>query len=114
MEKRNVWEVSNIKSGRKVIGCRWVLKKKRNGYHRARLVAQGFFQTPGVDFPDNFATVTHDTSFRTVLSLIQKWGCKAFALDVETAFFHGRLEEEILMRLPEGYDLVEMKGRKGY
>jgi hypothetical protein len=115
MEKRNVWEVINIKSmpkGRKVIGCRWVFKKKWNGDHRARLVAQGFSQVPGVDFSENFAPVIDDTSFRTVLSLIQKWGCKSFTLDVETAFLHGRLEEEIFMKLLEGYDPVGMKNEE--
>jgi hypothetical protein len=56
---------------RKLIGCRWVFKKKRNGDHRARL---GFSQVPGVGFSENFAPVIDDTSFRMVLSLIQKWG----------------------------------------
>jgi hypothetical protein len=97
---------------RKVIGCKWVFKKKRNRDHRARLVAQGFSQVPGVDFSENFAPVIDDTSFRIVLSLIQKWGCKAFALDVETAFLHGSLEEEIYMRIPEGYDPEELRGEK--
>jgi hypothetical protein len=115
MEKRNVWQIINqsiMPKERKVIGCRWVFKKKRNGDQRARLVAQGFSQVPGVDFSENFAPVIDDTSFRIVLSLIQKWGYQAFALDVETAFLHGTLEEEIYMRIPEGYDPEELRGEK--
>jgi hypothetical protein len=91
MEKRKVWDIIDINrvpKGRKVIGCRWVFKKKRNGDHRAILVAQGFLQVPGVYFSENFAPVIDDTSFRIVLSLIKKWDCKAFSLDVETAFLH--------------------------
>jgi hypothetical protein len=90
-----------------------VFKKKRNGDHRARIVAQGFSQVPGVNFSESFAPVIDDTSFRTVLSLIQKWSCKAFALDIETAFLHGSLEEEIYMRIPEGYVPEEKIGEKG-
>jgi hypothetical protein len=50
------------------------VQEERNGDHRARLVAQGISHVPGVDFSENFAPVIDDTSFRIVLSLIQKWG----------------------------------------
>jgi hypothetical protein len=116
MEKRNVWQIINqtmIPKQRKVIGCKWVFKKKRDEYHRARLVAQGFSQVSRVDFTENLAPVIDDTSFRIVPSLIQKWGCKAFALDIETNFLHGSLEEEIYMRIPEGYDPEELRDEKG-
>jgi hypothetical protein len=61
---------------------------------------------PRGGIPENFAPVIDDTSFRTVLSLIRKCGCKAFALDVETAFLLESLEEEIYMTMLEWYDPV--------
>jgi hypothetical protein len=64
-------------------------------------------QVPGVDFSEDFAPVIDGTSFRIVLSLIQIWGYKAFALDFEIAFLHGSVEEEIYTRMPEGYDPEE-------
>ena len=42
----------------RLVGCRWVFKVKRNGVYRARLVAKGFSQIPGVDFTDNYSPVT--------------------------------------------------------
>jgi hypothetical protein len=118
-KKEEVWQIiinqAIMPKGRKVIGCKWVFKKKRNGDHRARLVAQGFSQVSGVYFSENFEPVIDDTSFRIVLSLIQKWGCKAFALDIETAFLHGSLEEEIHMRIPEWRnEIEERRGQKGF
>ena len=37
---------------RRLVGCRWVFKVKRNGTYCARLVAKGFSQIPGVDFTE--------------------------------------------------------------
>jgi len=109
MKTRKVWDVvdlDKVPDGRKIIGCKWVFKKKRNGIQRARLVALGFNQVPGIDFSENFAPVIDDATFRLVLTLIQRENLKAYSLDVETAFLHGELEEEIYMKKPRGYEEV--------
>jgi len=46
-----------------VIGCKWVFKTKLNAEgqierYKARLVAQGFSQIPGIDFDEMFVSVT--------------------------------------------------------
>jgi hypothetical protein len=51
------------------------------------LVAQGYSQIPGVDFSENYAPVINDTTFRVVLSLIQKESMMTYALDIEKAFY---------------------------
>jgi hypothetical protein len=79
----------------------------------ARLVSQGYSQVPEIDFSKNFAPVIDNTTFRAVLSLIQKEKITVYALDVQTAFLHGESEEEIFMKIPEGYtedqEFYEMK-----
>jgi Reverse transcriptase (RNA-dependent DNA polymerase) len=109
MKTREVWNVvslDKVPEGRKIIGCKWVFKKKRNGVQRARLVALGYSQVPGIDFSENFAPVIDDATFRLVLTLIQRENLEAYSLDVETAFLHGKLEEEIYMKKPKGYKEV--------
>jgi hypothetical protein len=99
METRKVWDVVGfdaVPKERKIIGCKWVLKKKRNGIQRAKLVALGYSQVPGIDFSKNFAAVI-DATFRLVLILIQRRQLKAYSLDEETSFLHGELDEEIYM-----------------
>ena len=54
---------AKIPKNRRLIGNKWLLKLKRDGMYRARLVALGYSQIRGVDYTDNFAPVAHDVSF---------------------------------------------------
>ena len=57
MKERNVWRIvkkSEVPDGRRLIGHKWVFKKKKNGVYRARLVALGYNQVPGIDFTEHF------------------------------------------------------------
>jgi Reverse transcriptase (RNA-dependent DNA polymerase) len=105
MNKKQVWEVIkkvDIPQNRRTIKCKWIFKIKRNGVYRARLVACGYSQVPGVDFNESFAPVINDVSFRIMLISKLIWKLKACIVDVETAFLHGELQEEIYMDVPDG------------
>ena len=66
------------------------------------MVACGYSQIPGVDFTEHFAPVVNDVSFRIMLIAEIKWQLTSKIIDVETAFLHGNLDEEIYMNCPEG------------
>ena len=105
MESKKVWETikkEDVPMERRTIKCKWIFKIKRNGVFRARLVACGYSQIPGVDFNESFAPVINDVSFRVMLIAKLMWGLQASIIDVETAFLHGDLSEEIYMNIPEG------------
>jgi len=105
MSKKEVWEVmkkEDIPKNRRTIKCKWIFKIKRNGVFRARLVACGYSQIPGIDFNESFAPVVNDVSFRIMLIAKLIWDLQANIIDVETAFLHGELQEEIYMNVPEG------------
>ena len=106
MERRNVWELVDKKElppGRQPIGSKWVFKRKKNGVYRARLVALGYNQIPGIDFTDNFSPVTSDTTIKILLVCMIKNGWFSQVIDIETAFLEGRLNEDIYMKIPIGY-----------
>jgi Reverse transcriptase (RNA-dependent DNA polymerase) len=69
---------------------------------RARLVACGYRQIPGIDFNESFAPVVNNVSFQIMLIAKLIWDIQASIVDVETAFLHGDLQAEIYMNVPEG------------
>jgi hypothetical protein len=106
MEKCKVWsliEKDEIGEGRKAIGNRWVFVEKRDGTLRARLVALGYYQVAGIDFSNHYSPVLCDTSFRIILTIIQKLKLRAWSIDIETAFLNGELTEEMYMKIPDGF-----------
>jgi Reverse transcriptase (RNA-dependent DNA polymerase) len=100
MTKKEVWEVmkkEDIPQDRRTIKCKWIFKIKRNGMFRARLEACGYSQIPGIDFNESFAPVVNNVSFRIMLIAKLIWNQQASIVDVEMAFLHGDLQEEILI-----------------
>ena len=69
---------------------------------RARLVACGYSQIPGVDFQNSYAPTISDVTWRILIVLMILKRYKAKIIDVETAFLYGELEEDIYMENPEG------------
>ena len=107
MIERGVWRKTdrkNIPNNRRLIGNKWVFKIKRDGTYRARLVALGYSQIPGVDCTDNFAPVAHDVSFRIALARMME---DSLVMNVETAFLYGDIEEEIFMKSPIGMEEID-------
>ena len=109
MIERGVWRKTDrkkIPNNRRLIGNKWVFKIKRDGTYRARLVALGYSQIPGVDYTDNFAPVAHDVSFRIALARMMVEKLDSLVMDVETAFLYGDIEEEIFMS-PVGMEEID-------
>ena len=107
MINRGVWrKIDNAKipENRRLIGNKWVFKIKRDGTYRARLVALGYSQIPGVEYTDNFTPVAHDVSFRIALARMMVEKLDSLVMDVETAFLYGDIEEEIFMKSPVGME----------
>ena len=106
MIRRGVWRhhsKSKVAADRRIIGCKWIFRIKNDGRHRARLCAIGYTQVAGVDYQDNFAPVVNDVAFRIAIIMMLVNGWDADIVDIETAFLYGDLEEEIYMKVPEGY-----------
>uniref|UniRef100_A0A2N9GSV6 Reverse transcriptase Ty1/copia-type domain-containing protein n=1 Tax=Fagus sylvatica TaxID=28930 RepID=A0A2N9GSV6_FAGSY len=106
--RNQTWTLVPSHSSQNLIGCKWVFRVKRKAdgtveRHKARLVAKGFHQQFGVDYDETYSPVIKPTTVRTVLSLAISSGWCLRQIDIQNAFLHGTLKEEVFMSQPPGY-----------
>lgn len=106
LKQNNTWEIVEIPKETKTIGCKWIYKTKLQAdgtldKYKARSVAKGYNQTEGIDYTETFAAVSRMTTLRTLLSLAstEKW--HLHQMDVQNAFLHRDLHEEVYMNIPQ-------------
>ena len=107
--KNQTWSLVPPPSNVKIIGCKWVfkLKHKPDGNidrYKARLVAQGFHQTYGIDFFETFSPVVKPCTIRLVISIVVSSNRPIKQLDVHNAFLNGDLQEQVFMMQPPGFE----------
>jgi len=72
--KNDTWNIVDRPKSRDVIGCRTILRNKCRpdgtiDKRKARVVAQGFSQRPGLDYRDTFVPVARLSSVRLLIAL---------------------------------------------
>ena len=74
------------------------------------MVAKGYTQLQGLDYLDTFSQVAKIGTLRLhlAISTAKKWSITQ--LDVSNTFLNGDLDEEIYMKLSEGYE--NLTGKK--
>lgn len=115
MKKNKTWTLVNLPKGRKAIGLKWVYKVKREpdgriAKYKARIVAKGYIQKQSIDYEEVFASVARIETVRVILALAGSSGWWVHHLDVKSAFLNGRLNEEVYVMQPEGF---EKNGEEG-
>ena len=85
-----------------MVGSKWLFHTKYRSdgsieHYKARLVAQGFSQIPGLDYSHTFSPVFKASTIWVVLSLVVIYNWTLHLLDVNNAFLHGHLNELVYM-----------------
>ncbi|GJY44007.1 putative RNA-directed DNA polymerase [Tanacetum coccineum] len=106
--KNGTWSLVPRASTTNVVDGKWVyrLKRDKNGAiirYKARFVAKGCRQQPGIDFHETFSPVVKSTTIRAVLSLAVTNDWPLRQLDIQNAFLHGNLKEQVYMKQPPGF-----------
>ena len=101
----------------KPVGYKWVFVRKRNEKneiirYKARLVAQGFSQRPGIDYDETYSPVMDAITFRYLISLTVSKKLEMRLMDVVTAYLYGSLDSDIYMKIPEGFKMPEALSTK--
>lgn len=116
LDVNGTWNLVNLPSGKRAIGCKWVFTVKVNpdgsvARLKARLVAKGYAQTFEVDYSDTFSPVDKLTSIRLFISMAATHHWPLHQLDIKNAFLHGDLQEEVYMEQPPGFVAQGESGR---
>ena len=98
----------DILRGREVVSLKWIYKIKLNQKgdvqkHKARLVARGFTQKPGIDFYETLSSVARLETIRNVIVVAAQKKWKIFQLDVKSTFLNGKLDEVIYVEQPQRF-----------
>lgn len=92
-----------------IIGSKWIFRIKHNydgsiQQYKARLVAQGFHQTLGIDFHETFSPVIKPPTIRLILTLAASHNWPVLQLDINNAFLNGHLQEKVFMYQPQDFE----------
>ena len=99
------------------VGFKWVFIRKRNENnevvrYKARLVAQGFTQRPGIDFNETYSPVMSGITFRYLISLALQNHLSMQLMDVVTEYLYGSLDSDIYMKVPGEISVPNASAKK--
>ncbi|KAK4385444.1 putative mitochondrial protein [Sesamum angolense] len=108
LHKNNTRDLTPLPKGQKIIGCRWILKLKLKtdgmvDKYKANLVAKGHNQVECIDYVDSFSLVAKVVTARMLLAIAASKNWLLHHVDVNNAFLHRYLEEDIYRQPPKGY-----------
>ena len=97
------------------VGYKWVFVQKRNEKneitrftrYKAQFVAQGFLQRPDIDYDETYAPVMDVITFGFLISLVVRENLDMRLMDVVTTYLYGSLDNNIFIKIPEGYKMPE-------
>ncbi|GJU62441.1 ribonuclease H-like domain-containing protein [Tanacetum coccineum] len=106
---QKVWVLVDLPKGKRVIGTKWVFRNKKDDrgiviLNKARLVAQGHTQEKDIDYDEFFVPVARTKAIRLFLAYASFMGFMVYHMDVKSDFLYGRIEEEVYVYQPLGFE----------
>ncbi|GJV24348.1 putative ribonuclease H-like domain-containing protein [Tanacetum coccineum] len=106
---QEVWTLVDLPNRKRAIGTKWVFRNKKDERgivirNKARLVAQGYTQEEGIDYDEVFAPVARIEAIRLFLAYASFKDFVVYQMDVKSAFLYGKIEEEVYVCQPPGFE----------
>ncbi|MBW0540441.1 hypothetical protein O181_080156 [Austropuccinia psidii MF-1] len=91
-----------------ILGTKWVFTKKPDRF-KARLVARGFRQIPGINYDETFAPTPTFNSLQLLFSTACLKNWKICTFDVKVAFLHSIIDKPVYVWPPMGMNIPKNK-----
>ncbi|GJW14385.1 putative ribonuclease H-like domain-containing protein [Tanacetum coccineum] len=106
---QEVWTLVDLLNRKKAICTKWVFRNKKDERgivirNKARLVAQGYTQEEGINYDEVFAPVARIEAIRLFLAYASFKDFVVYQMDVKNAFLYGKIEEEVYVYQPPGFE----------
>lgn len=106
LQTRNTWKKVGYPAGKQVLPVKWVFTYKfdEEGYlikAKARICVRGDLQI--LDREDTAAATLAARTFRTLMAIAAAFDLDMKQFDATNAFINSWLDEEVFIRMPEGY-----------
>ncbi|GJZ30311.1 ribonuclease H-like domain-containing protein, partial [Tanacetum coccineum] len=113
---KSVWTLVDLPHGKRAIGTKWVYRNKKDERgivirNKPRLVAQGYTQEYVIDYDEVFAPVARIEVIRLFLAYALFKDFVVYQMDVKSAFLYGKIEEEVYVYQPSGFEDPEFTDR---
>ncbi|GJX97253.1 putative ribonuclease H-like domain-containing protein [Tanacetum coccineum] len=114
--KKKVWTLVDLLYSKRAIRTKWVYKNKKDERgivirNKVRLVAQGYTQEEGIDYDEVGAPVARIEAIRLFLAYASFKDFVVYQMDVKSAFLYGKIEEEVYVCQPPGFEDPEFPDR---
>ncbi|GKB76713.1 retrovirus-related pol polyprotein from transposon TNT 1-94 [Tanacetum coccineum] len=106
----------DLPNGKRAIGSNRVFRNKKDDRgimirNKARLVAQGYTQEEEIDYDKVFAPVARIEVIRLFLAYASFKDFVVYQMDEKSAFLYGKIEEEVYLCQPPGFEDLEFPDR---
>ncbi|GKB24965.1 putative ribonuclease H-like domain-containing protein, partial [Tanacetum coccineum] len=113
-----VWTLVDLPNGKRDIGTKWVYRNKKDErgiviMNKASLVAQGYTQEEGIDYDEVFTPVARIEEIRIFLAYVSFKDFAVYQMDVKSAFLYGKIEDEVYVCQPLGFEDPDFPDRRG-
>lgn len=100
LETNDMWELQHLSPRKRAIASKWVYKIKcqPNGEierYKARFVVRRFTQVKGKEFHESFSLLSKTVIVRAFIIFYSCSSIDCLQLDVNNAFLHRDIEEEV-------------------
>ncbi|GKC09282.1 putative ribonuclease H-like domain-containing protein [Tanacetum coccineum] len=99
----------DLPNDKRAIGTKCVFRNKKDERgimikNKARLVTQGYTQQEGIDYDEVFSPVARIEVIRLFLAYASFKDFVAYQMDVKSTFPYGKIEEEVYVYQPPGFE----------